>query len=129
MLLSKIVLCSVVCVIVCIILRQFRPDILPLAVIAAVVCVIFLAADDIKNVLAEFNSLISDNDLIGEGYTSILIKVLLIAVISRFSADFCRDNGFSVIASNVELIGKIFILSFCFPIIKVIVELIQGLLV
>ena len=71
----------------------------------------------------------SQSAIIDDVYTDILLKVLLIAVLSKFAADFCRDNGFGVLATNVELIGKVIMLSFSFPVIRVICELVQGLLV
>lgn len=127
--LFKIILCSLVCVIICVILKQFKPEILPVAIIASVVCVTALVADELKDVLSEFRLLVDNTELLADGYTDILLKVLLTAVVSKLSSDFSRDNGFSVFASTIELLGKILMLSFSFPVIKVIVELVQGLLV
>lgn len=127
--LFKIILCSLVCVIICVILKQFKPEILPVAIIASVVCVTALVADELKDVLSEFRLLVDNAELLADGYTDILLKVLLTAVVSKLSSDFSRDNGFSVFASTIELLGKILMLSFSFPVIKVIVELVQGLLV
>lgn len=127
--LFKIILCSLVCVIICVILKQFKPEILPVAIIASVVCVTALVADELKDVLSEFRLLVDNTELLADGYTDILLKVLLTAVVSKLSSDFSRDNGFSVFASTIELLGKFMMLSFSFPVIKVIVELVQGLLV
>ena len=127
--LFKIILCSLVCVIICVILKQFKPEILPVAIIASVVCVTALVADELKDVLSEFRLLVDNTELLADGYTDILLKVLLTAVVSKLSSDFSRANGFRVFASTIELLGKILMLSFSFPVIKVIVELVQGLLV
>ena len=127
--LFKIILCSLVCVIICVILKQFKPEILPVAIIASVVCVTALVADELKDVLSEFRLIVDNTELLADGYTDILLKVLLTAVVSKLSSDFSRDNGFSVFASTIELLGKILMLSFSFPVIKVIVELVQGLIV
>lgn len=127
--LFKIIFCSLVCVIICVILKQFKPEILPVAIIASVVCVTALVADELKDVLSEFRLLVDNTELLADGYTDILLKVLLTAVVSKLSSDFSRDNGFSVFASTIELLGKILMLSFSFPVIKVILELVQGLLV
>jgi stage III sporulation protein AD len=112
-----------------VILKQFKPEILPVAIIASVVCVTALVADELKDMLSEFRLLVDNTELLADGYTDILLKVLLTAVVSKLSSDFSRDNGFSVFASTIELLGKILMLSFSFPVIKVIVELVQGLLV
>ena len=127
--LVKIIVCSLICVIICVLLKQFKPEMLPVAVIASVVCVTALIADELKDVLNEFRILVDGTELLADGYTDILVKVLLTAVASKLSSDFSRDNGLSVVASTIELLGKIMMLSFSFPVIKVIVELVQGLLV
>ena len=129
MLFLKIILCTVVCVAVCAVLKQFKPEFLPFVVACSAICIVMLVADEVKDIADEFTTLLSDNEFIGDGYIIILIKVLLIAVISRLTSDFCRDCGFGTLASNVELAGKIIMLSFSLPVIKVIVELVQGLLV
>ena len=129
MVLIKIVAATVICVVLCVILRQFKPDLLPLAVIGCVVCFIIMIWDTAEKILEELKSVMSQSAIIDDVYTDILLKVLLIAVLSKFAADFCRDNGFGVLATNVELIGKVIMLSFSFPVIRVICELVQGLLV
>lgn len=129
MMFFKIVACSFICLIVCLIIRQIKPEFVPAVMIGSVVCLIALCADGFKNIVSDYFDIVSGNDIITEEYTLILVKVLSLSVISKLASDFCRDCGLSVIASNIELIGKITILSFSFPIIKVIVELIQGLLV
>lgn len=125
----RIILYLIVCVLLCVIIKQFKPDFLPLAVICSVVSLTVLIADDLKKVISDLNALVVDNSFIDDGYTVILIKVLLISVLSKFSSDFCRDCGFGAIASAIEFIGKTVMISFTFPVINVIVELVQGLLV
>ncbi len=129
MLIIRIVLSALVCVLLCAFIKQVKPELAPIAVIASIIIVVTLVLTQLSQVLGKLNSLIAENTLIEDGYITLLIKILAIAILSKITADFCRDCGFSSIASNMELAGKIIVLSIAFPMIEVIVELVQGLLV
>ena len=62
----------------------------------------------------------------GGRYAALLLKVVGITWICEFVAWICRDSGFSAVASQVELFGKIAILFAGMPVFLALAETIAG---
>ena len=61
-------------------------------------------------------------------YFTVAIKSVVIAILSQFVSDTCRDFGSSSLASKVELAGKISIFLICLPLIEELFSVIIKLL-
>ena len=61
-----------------------------------------------------------------KGYLSILIKVIGITYLCEFSAAICKDAGFSTVADQIEVLGKISVMFAGLPILLALLELIQS---
>ena len=55
-------------------------------------------------------------------YIGILIRMLGIAFVAEFSSNMCRENGYTTISSQIELMGKLSILLISAPIIKALCD-------
>lgn len=55
---------------------------------------------------------------ISEKYSSILFKSLGICFLSQFASDSCKDAGEESLASKVEIVGKITIISIAIPLFE-----------
>lgn len=62
----------------------------------------------------------------GSRYFTILFKVVGITWLCEFVAGICRDSGFSAVAAQIELFGKIAILFAGMPVFLSLVETIAG---
>ncbi len=124
----KFTVASIVCAVVCLILRQVRPEVLPFAEVASVIVIAAMLFERLKEAIDYLNDLIGNVSIINDGYIFILVKVLAVAVVSKTGADICRDCGNSALAVNLELAGKVVIFVMCFPFLKTVVELAEGLL-
>lgn len=124
----KFVAVSILCLILCIILRQTRPEFLPFAQIASVIVLTLMVTENLKSLLEAVNEVIGEIGIIEDGYIVLLLKVLGIAIVTKIASDICRDNGNSVLGTNVELAGKIVILAMCLSLVRTIAELAKGLL-
>lgn len=58
----------------------------------------------------------------------ILLKITGITYLADFSSNMCKDAGYSAIASQIEIFGKISILAISSPIILALVETIHSFL-
>lgn len=58
----------------------------------------------------------------------ILLKITGITYLADFSSNLCRDAGYSAVAGQIELFGKISILAISSPIILALVETIHSFL-
>lgn len=61
-----------------------------------------------------------------KGYLSILIKVIGITYLCELSAAICKDAGFSTVADQIEVLGKISVMLAGLPILLALLELIQS---
>lgn len=60
-----------------------------------------------------------------KGYLAILLKVVGITYICEFAASVCKDSGYSSIAGQMEIFGKMTVLFSGMPILFAIIESIQ----
>ncbi len=125
----KIAVAGIVCAILCVILRQYRPDISVILQIAGIIAITVASVTFFVELKSEANELTAFSSLVEDSYIKLLIKVLSIAIITKLAVDICNDTGNSALASGVELIGKVIILAMCMPLLKVLAEIAEGLLV
>ena len=64
----------------------------------------------------------------GSEYLPILLRIVGITYLAEFAADLCRDAGFSAVAGQVELAGKLTIMAVSLPVIIRLLEALEGFL-
>lgn len=89
-------------------------------------CVLFAYTlsylDTIVHILERYGG-----ELNNSKYISLILKVVGITYVSEFAASICRDSGYSAIASQIELFGKVAILFAGTPIVIALFEMIGNL--
>lgn len=63
-----------------------------------------------------------------ENYLGTLLKIVGITYICEFSAGICKDAGFSSVAGQIEILGKLSVMFAGLPILLAVIEQIQGFL-
>ena len=63
----------------------------------------------------------------GEGYFSIVLKVIGIAYLTQFGSQLCADAGESAIAAKIELAGKVLMMTAAAPVLTGLLEMVMGL--
>lgn len=61
-------------------------------------------------------------------YVGLLLRALGIAWLSGLTADICRDCGESGVASGIETLGKLEILTLCLPLIASVLNTVREVL-
>lgn len=126
--LFKFALVGIICAVLTVAVRQTRPDIAVFVQLSGITVLAFFAVEYLKNIFIETDGLFAETELISEGYLSLLVKILGIAVITKIGSDICSDSSNSALATVVELVGKSIILAMCLSLIKTLAELAKGLL-
>lgn len=62
----------------------------------------------------------------GSEYLKILLKVVGITYICEFSSGICKDAGYSSVAMQIELLGKLSVLFAGLPILFALVQQMEG---
>jgi stage III sporulation protein AD len=79
------------------------------------------------NLLEEVRSwqaLIGDNSV----YVSLLLKLIGITYLCEFAANLCRDSGYNALSGHIELFGKVAVMAAGFPVVKIMVEMLEGIM-
>lgn len=63
-----------------------------------------------------------------DSYLKILLKMIGVTYLADFTANLCRDAGYSAIAGQVEFFGKISLLTLSFPVLTALMETIDSFL-
>ncbi|MDF2951841.1 MAG: putative rane protein [Anaerocolumna sp.] len=78
----------------------------------------------IINAIRKIQSYINLN----ETYITILIKIIGITYIAELSSNICKDCGYSAVANQIELVGKLTILATGMPILLALLDTINNFL-
>lgn len=111
----KIGALSLLCLVTLLILRQWKPEWVPLVRIAAALVFGTLAVTMASTVLTFAERL---STTIPTDVWAILIKALGIAFLSEVAAGICRDSGESTLATWVETAGKLEMLILSLPLVE-----------
>ncbi|MBR6642382.1 MAG: stage III sporulation protein AD [Lachnospiraceae bacterium] len=60
-------------------------------------------------------------------YITLLMKMIGVTYLSEFSSAICRDAGYSAVAGQIELVGKLTILTIGMPIVLALFELMVAI--
>jgi stage III sporulation protein AD len=61
-------------------------------------------------------------------YLTILLKMIGISYICEFASGICKDAGYTAVASQIELVGKLTLLALGLPVVLKVIERIVALL-
>ena len=62
------------------------------------------------------------------GYFKILLKIIGITYIAEFASDLCKDAGYTTIAGQIQMFGKLSVLAAGIPVLTALLETIRGFL-
>ncbi len=116
-------LISVICIVasMSVLLRKNVPEYSLIINIATGLLVITYLISNFLPVFNHIKNLINVAK-ISEKYSSILFKSLGICFLSQFASDSCKDAGETSLASKVEMIGKIAIVTIALPLFEEITQ-------
>ena len=84
---------------------------------------IFLPLADLIRLLRET----AEKAGVGEGYFSVVLKVIGIAYLTQFGAQLCVDAGESAVAAKIELAGKILMMTAAAPVLTGLLDMVIDL--
>lgn len=108
-------------------LRRYHQEYAVLVGIAAGIVILIEILTSIAPAVQQISRLLNSAGISSQ-YEVILLKTLGICFLAQFAADACRDAGESVLASKMELAGKISILILSLPLFEQIAKTAVGLI-
>lgn len=126
MALFKVIGFGIIAVSLIIILKNQRPEIALMCIVASSVIILLFVFDELKSVINLINSLMV-NSSIDSTYIKIILKVIGISYIIEFGKDICKDAGESAIANKMEIAGKVIIVSLSIPVVASLIDIVTEL--
>lgn len=123
----KIAMLALLAVALITLVKSYKPEFGIYVVIACSVLILYFMIDSLKYAVAYVSGLYEKLEY-GKGYFPIIIKVLVIAYITEFTSQLCKDAGEPSISTKVELAGKVIIFCVAIPVFVSIISLVEELL-
>ena len=118
---------GIVASLVLLLLRKERPEFAMTATLVAGLILLLMILPRISSAISVFGTLATESGL-EPLYFGIILKVLAISYVADFAAAICRDAGEELIATRVEMAGKILILVSALPIVQEVLSVVRSLL-
>lgn len=61
-------------------------------------------------------------------YVNLLLKLTGITYLCEFAANLCKDAGYGTLSNHIELFGKIMIMVSGLPVLKTMIEMLEGIM-
>lgn len=110
----------------CLALRRYVPELALLLGVVTGACVLVLLMDAWGQVQTGLDMLMSYTGL-DASLTTPVMKVTVIAVLTKLASQICRDAGEGTVAVCCELAGTVGALAAAMPLVERMMELIAGL--
>ncbi len=117
---------ALVCAIGALILKGINSQSVSALRICGIIAVLGTAAAAAGVIFTQVSELV-DTSAVGE-YAVRMMKALGLALLSGIGADICRDCGENTVATGVETVGNLSILSLCIPLFSELIGYAQTLL-
>lgn len=96
-------------------------------VLAAGLLVFTGVVGQLRDILETVRRYLSEIAVVGP-YLSILYKMIGIAYVAEFASGICKDAGYSFLAGQIELAGKLTLLTISMPVMMAVFDTIQKVL-
>lgn len=65
---------------------------------------------------------------VSQGYLAVFMKIIGISYLAEFACTLCKDAGYGTLASQIEMIGRITILSMSAPVLLTLLDTLGEIL-
>lgn len=126
-LMLRIAAAAVTAILAALLIRRTNPELAALVSIGAVLVLLFFSLQ-LGGTLAELRTLLRDEFSLSESYTRPLLKCVAAAVVTKLTADLCRDSAQAAAASAVELAGTLCALGIIAPLLIGVLRMVGAYL-
>lgn len=108
-------------------LKPHKPELSIALPILGVSAILLCIAPYLKGIFSMFEELAKRGGLESR-YLHMVMKIVGVAYLCQFGAELCRDAGETSLASNIELAGKVMILTLSMPAIYRLLDLVSAII-
>lgn len=123
----KIALLGIMTVLLCMVFKNWKPEYALVLSICMCFLIFFLIVGRFEMVV-EILGKLTDQLKLDPTFGKIILKITGITFVSEISSNICKDAGYQAISGQIELVGKIIILTMSFPIFLSILDTVDSFL-
>lgn len=126
----KIIVISGFCIFAALICKAIERDSREIkfaAVLAVLGLILYQSVDFISAIADTMEELFSQAG-IDDLYIEIVFKALGICYVAQLASDYCKDCGENALSSQIQLAGRLSMLSVSLPMFSAIIEIVKALL-
>ncbi|MGN1140798.1 MAG: SpoIIIAC/SpoIIIAD family protein [Oliverpabstia sp.] len=123
----RISVVGIAAVFLAILLKQVRPEYSLYITMAAGIAILFYSAGKLSYLLSSLRK-IQQYVPVDATYMTILLKMIGITYIGQFCAGICKDAGYSAVAGQIEIFGRLAVLAVSMPVLTALLETIHEFL-
>ena len=124
---NKIAVLGLTGVLMGLLLKEMNPQFSVYISMISCVLIFFYAVQQMKYLSGSLQ-ILQGTIQIEDSYLRILLKMIGVTYLADFTANLCRDAGYSAIAGQVEFFGKISLLTLSLPVLTALLEMIDTFL-
>ena len=121
----NICLIAIVCIILSVLLKGYKQEFSIFIIIALSLVFLTWMLNALEEFQNQFHIIISELEQ-NKSFYKILFKIVGISYICEFTSGICKDAGYSSIATQVEIIGKMLVFLSGVPVLISVVETIRN---
>ena len=121
----NICLIGIIGVVTAVIIKGYKPEISMLVVIALSLFFLEWMLEAFKEMQGQFHKITEELEQ-NKAFYKILFKIMGITYICEFSSGICKDAGYSSVAVQIEIIGKMLVFLSGVPILISVIETIKN---
>ena len=110
-----------------ILVKQVRPEYSLYITMAAGIAILFYSAGKLSYLITSLRN-IQQYVPVDTEYMTILLKMIGITYIGQFCAGICKDAGYSAVAGQIEIFGRLAVLAVSMPVLTALLETIHEFL-
>lgn len=122
----KTALLGIVTILIAMAMKQGRAEYATFVSFTGCIMIAWIAIQILQGLTGSINR-ISSLLTIDMEYMLLIIKMIGVTYLSEFASSLCRDAGYGAVAGQIELVGKLSVLSIGMPVVLALLELIAGM--
>ena len=123
----KTALLGVLTIVIAMAMKQGRAEFGTFVSLAGSLLIAWIAVSLLNGMLGSFER-VSRFLPLEQEYIALMLKIVGVTYLSEFASSLCKDAGYSAVAGQIELVGKLTILTIGMPILFALFETIASMM-
>ena len=123
----KVALLGIAAVFLALIFKNNKPEYGTGISLAACILILLLGLNKLELIVAGIEKMQS-YFAFGESYIQLLLKIVGITYVAELASELCRDAGYTVVANQMEMVGKLTILTMSMPVLLSLLDTLHEFL-